>query len=567
MTENLNRHIIFIRIKMNILKVRVFILSLFILIFGLSSSYPSEPPNLHLITTLIGEENGLRLRHAIAPAGDVNGDGYDDIAVGGRDSNTGQSKVYIYCGGYLMDTEPNIVLSWDESGESQEDGFGSSLTSGDVNGDGFSDIIVGAPYADIDEIPQVGKVGIYFGSENMDSLPDIILSPLYLDYYAMFGSSVSSGGDINNDGYDDIVVGAPLLPCQDFGYIYLFLGGRNMDTIADLIIEKEGGFHNQVNITGDVNGDGYDDFIVGWDTYYPTYSTGVDLYFGDSITDSLSKLRLTGDVNSVHFGKIGRGKGDINGDGFYDIIISDWGDSTGGVEGAGRVFVYLGGNKVDNVPDISLSRGLYKDAFGTHLCMAGDINRDGYDDILVSAPRYYPELNEVLLYFGCSPMDTILDGAIIEENVNDDLGACAYAGYVNNDFYSAFIISAPQYKDSNNVVVCKVYIYSLGDEEIHIPRCKVSAFPNPFSTLTTIEYHIASTLGREAQVSLKIYNVAGQIVKTLVDEKKTPDSYYLYWNGRDNGGNSMANGVYFCRIIAKGSVSSDCATSKLLLLK
>src|SRR5882672_9132954 len=146
------------------------------------------------------------------------------------------------------------------------DRFGYSVSgAGDLDGDGYSDVIVGA-YLHDNVAPDDGAAYVYFGSSTPNASPDITLrgSPTLSE---VFGYSVSSGGDVNHDGYPDLIVGAPgdNAGGSGAGRAFVFFGGPFMDDVADWTLTGAAGdgFGASVSSAGDVNGDGYADVIVG----------------------------------------------------------------------------------------------------------------------------------------------------------------------------------------------------------------------------------------------------------------------------------------------------------------
>ena len=145
------------------------------------------------------------------------------------------------------------------TGFAANDQFGFSLSSaGDVNGDGYSDLIIGAPLNDAAGA-SAGRAYIYYGGTIINSIVDVVLTGLVTN--DQFGISVSTAGDVNGDGYCDVIVGANLNDGggSNAGRAYIFFGGSSMNNVADIILTGAAAndqFGVSVSTAGDVNGDG-----------------------------------------------------------------------------------------------------------------------------------------------------------------------------------------------------------------------------------------------------------------------------------------------------------------------
>ena len=168
----------------------------------------------------------------------------------------------------------------------------------------------------------------------MDNTEDVIMNGETVN--SNFGKCVSSAGDVNGDGYDDVIVGA--FGFSSIGKAYIFLGGSVMNGITDLLItndETPDYFGWYVSEAGDVNGDGYSDVIVG----SPSSPGKAYVYFGGVALDNTADVIMTGESGS--FGSDVSSAGDINGDGFSDMIVSSYGYSIS----TGKAYIYLGSAK------------------------------------------------------------------------------------------------------------------------------------------------------------------------------------------------------------------------------
>ena len=287
--------------------------------------------------------------------------------------------------------DPLLVL---ETSESTDFGTGANA-NGDFNADGFSDLIYGEPGASND----TGAVHLHYGSvDGYTSTPDLTLTGLHEG--ARFGASLAMVGDADGNGYDDILVGAPNQnndTGNSTGAIQLFTGfatGLNSNPIWMTSGDTTDGlFGSHVEAAGDVNGDGYADFMVsemGWEGADEGLGR-VHVYLGNSTLESESTT-IVGHVDDLILGYAILGVGDANADGFDDIVIGSSMEPTA-VSGRGQTQVHHGSiDGISSTANQTWSMMVQWTLFGNSLSALGDVNGDGYDDLAIS------EMNEDKLW-------------------------------------------------------------------------------------------------------------------------------------------------------------------------
>ncbi len=357
-----------------------------------SSSSLSETPNW----TDEPDQSDANFGYSVSSAGDVNGDGYSDVIVGAPyydDGETDEGMVFVYHGSFS-----GLSASADWSAESDQEYalFGNSISSaGDVNGDGYSDVIVGA-YSYDDAGSNEGAAFAYHGSPSgLSSTPDWSAKSGQASAY--FGVSVSSAGDVNGDGYSDVIVGAYKYDNEETneGVAFVYHGSSSgLSTDADWQGESDQAstyFGCTVSSAGDVNGDGYSDVIVGAYGYnnVELYEGGVFVYHGSS--SGLSETvdwSAEGDQEYAYFGVSVSTAGDVNGDGYSDVIVGAY-RYTNGENNEGRAFVYHGSSSGLSASASWTAESNQEEAnFGISVSTAGDVNGDGYSDVIVGAYAY-----------------------------------------------------------------------------------------------------------------------------------------------------------------------------------
>ncbi|WP_193323708.1 MBG domain-containing protein [Marinifilum sp. N1E240] len=397
---------------------------------------------------LEGDLGDASFGDAVSGAGDINQDGYDDIIVGSDEHNSNTGKAYIFYGGAEMDNVADLVLS----GEGPEHHFGYGISrTGDINNDGYADVMIGAYGYN----SNTGRVYIYYGGVTMDDVPDLILtgeSP-----GDRYGTIISEAGDINNDEYADILIGAYGYS-SNTGRVYVYHGGESMSTTPDLILtgETEGGnFGISISEIGDANNDGFDDFVVGGRSYYSDRRTF--LYYGGLDMDNHYDNYLVEDNALSGYNKriLVSGAGDVNKDGYDDVVSLYYSLD----HKKCRIYIHLGRERLNNYPDLTITEDSYYNGF--RLTTGGDINGDGYDDLLFGHGAYDYYNGRVLLYYGSDEMDNVADFEILGEGKENAFGkSVSSAGDVNNDGFEDMLIGAQGFNKNTG----RAYIYYGGIE-------------------------------------------------------------------------------------------------------
>ena len=388
------------------------------LLFGSSSGWAMDTDLSKSDASFKGENAGDIAGDSVAGAGDVNGDGIDDILIGASgddDGGTDAGQVYLFFGkktGWAMDTNLSAANAsfW---GEKAGDFAGNSVAgAGDVNGDGYDDLLIGA-YQNDDTGSNAGQTYLIFGKssgwamdKDLSTADASFLGEVTVDYA---GSAIAGGGDVNNDGYDDILIGAYSNDEGGLGagQTYLILGKSSGWSIDTSLSKANASFWGEnagdlsgcsLAMKGDVNADGYDDILIG---AYSNDEIGLDagqtfLVLGRSsgwamdIKLSMADATFLGENAGDFSGYSVANDGDVNGDGYDDILIGADRDNVGGAY-SGQSYLVLGKgsgwarDRSLSTADASFWGENANDYSGTWVTNGGDVNGDGYDDFLIGA--------------------------------------------------------------------------------------------------------------------------------------------------------------------------------------
>ncbi len=425
----------------------------YLVLISILSFYPSylfAQTNPYNRIILEGEP-GSGFGHQVC-SGDFNGDNIDDILITSV-PYTGESEtltISIFWGSRNINTQPGVIINLPDTATNY-----AIANAGDINNDGYDDIIVGLSYWN----NRTGKVIIFFGGDPIDPENNLILEGQ--EEYSYFGAAVSSAGDFNGDGFSDFMIQFPSNPYiqNDRSVVYLYYGSNNIDTIPDLIFTSPviyDDFGSSIHCAGDINKDGYDDILISAKWEY----NRVFIYLGSDNPDTTVDYTITSINDDRGFGASACGKIDLNQDGYDDIIIGAYRSNVNDNE-KGKVYVYFGGDPMSTQPVLTLSGTGSIEHFGYKVCGIGYFNEDSSPDFIIGAPGGGDALQgKAYVYYGGESLSDIPAFELTDEySALFSFGTTIASGDFNNDGLSEFVIGNLIDLYKQNLYPDRVYLY------------------------------------------------------------------------------------------------------------
>jgi hypothetical protein len=431
--------------------------------------------NVWVVPGCLQTGNDTQFGASVGAAGDVNGDGVDDLVIGAPSARRSQfpqnqaGRVFVLHGstsGLPMDpVRPALgalIGATVIDAPTDFSSFGAAaIGAGDVNGDGYADLAVGSPDEDFSGTDR-GFIRVYAGSST-GVQPSMLLYQGVGDTFEHLGARVFPAGDVNGDARADLLAGGPLR-------MYLIPSIGSVPGYLGTVIQATTGTGLSFCTAGDVNGDGLSDVVVGDPTVAnPEGSEGrIQVFAGKGDGPSYnSNWNLKTSLTLGLLGWSVAPAGDVNGDGFDDVLTGAPrlpNIAAPGEENNGGVFLNYGGlnGLTPGFSDWGFV-GAQEDQLGTTVAAAGDINGDGFGDIMAGAIQPGIGWGKVLIWYGRN--GGLLPGAAPDVTLpgpgvfDGQFGAAITSGDFNGDGYSDIAVSTPNYSDGFAFTRGRVDVY------------------------------------------------------------------------------------------------------------
>jgi hypothetical protein len=431
-------------------------------------------------TTLEGDQASANLGLALSNAGDVNGDGFDDLLVGqpnythGENIKSGRALLFLGSAAGIANT-----ASWSLVTNTTDDRVGDALAGlGDVDGDGFSDFVIGAPQAELmGGLVNAGIVWAYKGTNQVDG--GGLLTPLQVwnrvgdATERRLGQKLAAAGDVNCDGKPDLLIGAfNLSDNASIGRVEAHYGQGGspffLGTFATLIGQSNGfgsGLSTAGHINGVKNGATKCDSVIVGDFSFDNGGAATNnfgrfyIYTGAAAGLNVSPaVTRTGTQIGERLGRAVSGGHDINADGLDDVLVSSQ-----LADNSGRVDAFRGNasTTLNAIPSWSATGGIANTFFGLGLALLPDVNADGRPDIAVGANNYNNGAGRVSIFFneefGPAPTPSwTFTGADNKARVGTSI---VTAGDVNADGGPDFVVGAASSTANSLTSAGRVFVF------------------------------------------------------------------------------------------------------------
>ena len=505
---------------MKYLSAIVLMLKSAVVIVLMAGSLSAQPESYEPIFQITGENSTSYIGSLIANCGDQNGDGADELLL----SSSNPYEVFLFYGGSMLDTIPDSVFN--ETGYATHIDYNLNITSSDYGTITLSYIQ-----------SSWGRIYLYNSGDELDTNYDMCI---YGESYGdVFGYQLVIG-DVNGDGWNDIVTSAAGYdPGGDYnGKLYVYFGGEDMDNIADFTITSEynnfGSGLGSDLACGDVNGDGYADILAMTSSPRKAW-----LFYGGVELDSIPDWSYQAEW-PVYLVGLCAINPSLNGDEFADIVVKEMG---------GNTLVFFGGIVVNTIPDQMINTSVGNPVF------VGNLNGDEYGDMAA-----FNQTGDVVRTLLGNP-----DGLVIGETIYSlvEPNSLGYCGDVNGDGFDdiAYSSSEPDYYGQEFVYAdTTLTAVIVNPEPVNTTFTLLPNYPNPFNSQTTIPF----TLDRAGRVELRVYDVLGREVQSLVTGHLSLGKHEMVWEA---GG--CASGVYLVRMSLLSTTESrqHMEARKVMLVK
>jgi len=531
---------------------------------ALAAAAPVVSAPLSLQRTYFGEAPLDQFGYALHAAGDLNSDGFADFLVGANTNDSGApggGEVYLFRGGDEFPSSAALTCAGQVASES----FGGAVCGGgDLDGDGFADWVVGAPGAGTSG-SDPGRVYVFRGGASPDGAPELVVEGSVAT--GQFGAAVLVGPDLDGDGYGDLVVGAPRAGNGEVriyrgGPLPL---DATPDRIVHARA-GDSRFGRSLAWLPDLDGDGCDELLVGVPhaSQSAAWAGAVLLLRGTAMLDTIPDLVLVGQAAGDEFGTSLEAGVDLDGDGAADILAGAPAANVGAAVDAGRAYLYRGGTMLDAIADHTFDGAAADNRFGTSIASGFDWDGDGAPDLAIGAPdadANGTDSGACTIFRGGAALDGTADATVTGPAAAAHLGeSVASLGDIRRNGRGALLVGGYSTTDAGRALL--IASSDMPVDAVVIPPASgarlLPAWPNPCNP----SMQSALRIPESGSWTVDVLDVRGRRVARLLSAWLTAGNHALHWDGRDARGAAVSSGVY-C-ILAR-SAKGTCTTHVTLV--